>query len=215
MDPLAEQMANFNKGMSSFTLRASRVMESHVKEAEGTRVQEGDIDNEMKSNLQVMQATYEKLLNGFMEASQDRFSKLEKSVNRIDGHLWRIADKLLSGNIGSSRDSLNLGIPRAILRSGRIVNNGRNEEIAGESNNSPRERKDEEKRIPVQEDIEGGRIQIPNECCYSVDHRSSPLNANATSSLFVSSCYRRCCSTIRLLLLLSSPFAATLLFVSS
>ncbi|KAI9195795.1 hypothetical protein LWI28_018082 [Acer negundo] len=79
-------------------------------------------DDEMKSNLQVMQATYEKLLNGFMEASQDRFSKLEKAVNRI-------VDKLLSGNIRSSRDSLNFGSARAILRSGRIVNNGRNKVV--------------------------------------------------------------------------------------
>ncbi|KAI9191354.1 hypothetical protein LWI28_007391 [Acer negundo] len=120
----------------------------------------------MKSNLQVMQATYEKLLNGFMEASQDSFSKLEKAVNRIDRideHLGRISDKLLSEKIGSSRDLLNLGSARAILRSGRILNNGRNEEIAGESNNSPRERKNEEKGIPIQEDIEGGRIQILDE----------------------------------------------------
>ncbi|KAI9153369.1 hypothetical protein LWI28_010317 [Acer negundo] len=160
MDPLMEQMANFNKGMASFASRASRVTKSHVREAKGTRVQEGDINDEMKSNFQVMQATYEKLLHGFMEASRDRFSKLEKAVNRIDGQLGRIADKLLSRKIESSRDSFNLGSARAILRSGRIMNNGRNEEIAEESNNSPRERKDEKKGIPVLEDIEGGRIQI-------------------------------------------------------
>ncbi|KAI9173708.1 hypothetical protein LWI28_005170 [Acer negundo] len=160
MDPPVEQMVNFNKGMTFFT---SRVTESQVGEAEGTRVQEGDIDDVMKSNLQVMQATYEKLLNGFMEASQDRFSKLEKAVNRIDGHLGRIVNKLLSGKIGSSMDSFNLGSATAILRSGRIMKNGRNEEIMGESNSSPRKRKDEEKGIPVQEDIEGGRIQIPDE----------------------------------------------------
>ncbi|KAI9197006.1 hypothetical protein LWI28_028949 [Acer negundo] len=144
-------MENFNKGMASFTSRASRVTES-----------------------QVMQATYEKLLNRFMEASQDRFSKLEKAVNIIDGHLVRIADKLLSGKIGSSRDLLNLGSARAILRSGRIVDNGRNEEIVGEINNSPRERKDKEKWIPVQEDIEGGRIQIPDEL--------ETLNANPSNN---------------------------------
>ncbi|KAI9196805.1 hypothetical protein LWI28_027177 [Acer negundo] len=59
--------------------------------------------------------------------------------------MGRIADKLLSGKIGSSRDSLNLGSARVILRSGRIVKNGRNEEIMGESNNSPMEKKDEER----------------------------------------------------------------------
>ncbi|KAI9165953.1 hypothetical protein LWI28_023561 [Acer negundo] len=160
MDPLAEQMENFNKGMASFTLRASRVTKSQVRDVEGTRVQEGGIEDDMKRNLQVMQATYEKLLNGFMEASQDRFSKLEKAVNKIDRHLGRIMDKVLNREIGSSRDLLNLGSARTILRSGRIMNNGRNGEITGVSNNSPRDRNDEEKGILVQEDIEGGRIQI-------------------------------------------------------
>ncbi|KAI9165843.1 hypothetical protein LWI28_021565 [Acer negundo] len=127
MDPLAAQMAYFNNGMTSFALRASRVMESQVIEAEGMRFQEGDIEDEMKRNLQVTQAT--------------------------------IADKVLNREIGSSRDSLSL----AILRSGRIVINGRNEEITDERNNSPKERNGEEKRIPVWEGIEGGRIQILDE----------------------------------------------------
>ncbi|KAI9159748.1 hypothetical protein LWI28_001538 [Acer negundo] len=140
-------MENFNKGMALFTLRASRVTESQLREAEGMRVQEGVIEDEMKRNLQVIQVTYEKLLNGFVEASQDRFLKLEKAVNIIDGHLGRIADKVLNREIGSSRDSLNLGSARSILRSGRIMNNGRSEEITDKSNNSPRERNNEEKGI--------------------------------------------------------------------
>ncbi|KAI9182598.1 hypothetical protein LWI28_027044 [Acer negundo] len=167
-------MENYNKGMASFTSRASRVTESQVREADGTRVQEGDINDEMKRNLQVMQAMYEKLLKGLKEASQDRFSKLERAINRIDGHLGRIADKVLNRNIESSKDSLNLGSAMAILRSGRIVNNGRNEEITGERNNSPRERNDEKKGIPVQEDIEGGRIQISDEI--------ETLNANPSNN---------------------------------
>ncbi|KAI9176957.1 hypothetical protein LWI28_009203 [Acer negundo] len=149
MDPLTAQMVNFNKGMTSFTSRTSRITKSQVREAEGMRVQEEDIKDEMNRNLQVIQATYKKLLNGFMEASQDRFSKLEKAVNRIEGHLGRIEDKVLNREIVSLRDSLNLECARAILRSGRIVNNGRNEEIIDESNNAPRERNDEEKGILV------------------------------------------------------------------
>ncbi|KAI9152984.1 hypothetical protein LWI28_004047 [Acer negundo] len=69
MDPLVEQMANFNKGITSFTSRALRVTESQVREVEGMRVHERDIKDEMKRNLQVMQSMYERLLNGFMEAS--------------------------------------------------------------------------------------------------------------------------------------------------
>ena len=48
MDSLAAQMANFNKGMASFALRASRMMESQVREAEEMKLQEGDIEDEMK-----------------------------------------------------------------------------------------------------------------------------------------------------------------------
>ncbi|KAK1548437.1 hypothetical protein Q3G72_010551 [Acer saccharum] len=98
-----------------------------------------------------------------MEASQDRFSKLENSVKRIEGHIGRIADKVLNGEIGSSSDSLHLGSAKAILRSGRIVNNRRNEEQIEESNKTPREKNDEEKEIPAREDIEGERIQVPIE----------------------------------------------------
>ncbi|KAI9157276.1 hypothetical protein LWI28_019684 [Acer negundo] len=94
MGPLAKEMEIFNKGMASFTLRASRVPQSQVREADGTRVQEGDIEDDMKRNLQAMQATYEKLLNGFMEASQGRFSKLEKAINRIDGHWGELRTSL-------------------------------------------------------------------------------------------------------------------------
>ncbi|KAK1568231.1 hypothetical protein Q3G72_021973 [Acer saccharum] len=122
-------MANFNEGMALFASRASRVMEGQVREAKDMRLQEGDIEDEMKRNLQDTQATYEKLLNGFMETSQDR-------------------------------DSLNLSSSGAILRSGRIVNNGRNEETMDESNKTPRERNDEEKGILVREDTEGGKVKI-------------------------------------------------------
>ncbi|KAK1588755.1 hypothetical protein Q3G72_026701 [Acer saccharum] len=127
------------------------------------KVQEGGIEDEMKRNLQVTQVAYEKLLNGFMEASQYRFSKLEKSIYRIEGHMGRIADRVLNREFGSSKDSLNLGSARAILRHGRIVNNRKNEDVTNESNTSPRERNDEEKRIPDREDIEDGRIQILDE----------------------------------------------------
>ncbi|KAI9173503.1 hypothetical protein LWI28_002360 [Acer negundo] len=54
------------------------------------KLQEGNVEDEIKRNLQDTQATYKKLLNGFMKASQDRFSKLEKSVNRIEGHMGKI-----------------------------------------------------------------------------------------------------------------------------
>ncbi|KAK0574437.1 hypothetical protein LWI29_023705 [Acer saccharum] len=101
-------------------------------------LKEGDLEDEMKTNLQQTQTTYERLLNGFMKASQDRFSKLENSVKRIEGHIGRIAKKVLNGEIGSSNDSLHLGGVKAILRSGRIVNNGRNEEQIEESNKTPR-----------------------------------------------------------------------------
>ncbi|KAK1592210.1 hypothetical protein Q3G72_021302 [Acer saccharum] len=74
-----------------------------------------------------------------------------------------IADKVLNGEIGSSSDSLHLGSAKAILRSGRIVNNGRNEEQIEESNKTPKERNDEEKEIPAREDTGGERIQVPNE----------------------------------------------------
>ncbi|KAK0571379.1 hypothetical protein LWI29_014896 [Acer saccharum] len=94
---------------------------------------------------------------------QDRFSKLEKSINRIEGHIGRIADKVLNGEIKSSRDSLKLGSAIAILRSGRIVNNGRNEETTDESNKSPKERNDEEIGVSVRGNNEGERIQIPDE----------------------------------------------------
>ena len=87
-----------------------------------------------------------------MEASQDRFSILEKSVNRIEGHLGRIADKVLNGGIGSSKGSPHLGSANAILRSGRIVNNVRNEEPIEGSNETPRERNNEEKEIPSEEE---------------------------------------------------------------
>ncbi|KAK1591427.1 hypothetical protein Q3G72_007628 [Acer saccharum] len=178
MDPLAEQMAKFSKGMASFASRALRVTECQAGKVEGMKVQEGSIEDETKRNLQVAQAAYEKLLNGFMEASQDRFSKLEKSMNRIEGHIGRIADRVLNREFGSSKDSLNLGNARSILRSGRIVNNGRNEEFTNERNTSPRERNDEEKRIPDREDIEDGRIQILDEVESS---KTNPINNKPSS----------------------------------
>ncbi|KAK1551261.1 hypothetical protein Q3G72_032997 [Acer saccharum] len=171
-------MVNFGKGMSSFASRASRVMESQVRKAEGIEVQEEGIEDEMKRNLQATQAAHEKLLNGFMEASQDRFSKLEKSINKIKGHMGRIADRVLNREFGSSKDSLNLGSVRAILRSERIVNNGRNEEVTDESNTSPRKRNDEVKRIPDREDIEDGRIQILDEVEAS---KMNPINNKPSS----------------------------------
>ncbi|KAK1564659.1 hypothetical protein Q3G72_008247 [Acer saccharum] len=153
------------------------------------KVQEGGIEDEMKRNLQVTQAAYEKLLNGFMEASQDRFmeasqdrfSKLERSINRIERNMGRIVDRVLNREFGSSRDSLNLGSARAILRSGRIVNNGRNEEVTevtDESNTSSRERNDEEKRISDRENIKDGRIQIPDEVEAS---KMNPINNKLSS----------------------------------
>ncbi|KAK1564621.1 hypothetical protein Q3G72_007259 [Acer saccharum] len=163
MDSLAIQMANFNEGMVSFASRASTVTEDHSREDKEIGLKEGDLGDEMKRNLQQTQTTYERLLNGFMEASQDRFSRLEKMVKKIEGHIGRIADKVLNGEIGSSSDSLHLGSAKAILRCGRIVNNGRNEELIEESNKTPRERNDEEKEIPAREDIGGERIQVPNE----------------------------------------------------
>ena len=77
------------------------------------RFQGGDIEDEMKRNLQDTQATYEKLLNGFMETSQDCFSKLEESIKRIEWHIGKISDKVLNCEIGSSRDSFNLDSARA------------------------------------------------------------------------------------------------------
>ncbi|KAK1550013.1 hypothetical protein Q3G72_012327 [Acer saccharum] len=138
-------------------------MKDQIREDREIGLKEGDLGDEMKRNLQLTQTTYERLLNGFMEASQDRFSRLEKSVKRIKGHIRRIADKVLNGEIGSSSDSLHLGSAKAILRSGRIVNNGINEEPIEESNKTPRERNDEEKEIPAREDTGGKKIQVPNE----------------------------------------------------
>ena len=47
-----------------------------------------------------------------------------------------------------------------------------------ESNTSPRERNNEEKRIPDREDIEDGRIQIPNEVETS---KTNPINNKPSS----------------------------------
>ena len=42
-------------------------------------------------------------MNGFVEAIQSRFSKLEESIGRLEGHVGRIADKVLRGEtVGSS-----------------------------------------------------------------------------------------------------------------
>ena len=84
-------------------------------------------------------------MNGFMDASQSRFLKLEESIGRLEGHVEKIADKVLRGEAVGSSDSFNLGSARAILRSGRIVNNGINEGITVGSDNSPIEGNDEEK----------------------------------------------------------------------
>ncbi|KAI9201524.1 hypothetical protein LWI28_024792 [Acer negundo] len=61
MDSFDAQMANFNKGMSSLALGASRVTKGQVREAMDMKLQEEDVEDEMKRNLQDTQATYEKL----------------------------------------------------------------------------------------------------------------------------------------------------------
>ena len=124
---------------------------------------EEGIEDEMRRNLQETQATYEKLLNGFMEASQSRFLKLEESIGRLEGHVGRIADKVLSGEVIGSSDSLNFGSARAILRSGRVVNNGRNEGVTIDNNNSPIEGNDEENVVLAREIVEREKTLIPEE----------------------------------------------------
>jgi hypothetical protein len=137
MDSLAEQMEKFTREMTTFATRSSREEESEVRAPEEVEFHEEGIEDEMRRNLHETQATYEKLLNGFMEASQSRFLKLEESIGRLEGHVGRIAEKVLSGEVMGSSDSLNLGSARAILRSGRVVNNGRNEGVTSDNNNSP------------------------------------------------------------------------------
>ncbi|KAK0608020.1 hypothetical protein LWI29_024261 [Acer saccharum] len=91
-------------------------------------------------------------LTGQMEVEEDTF-KEEMPEEERGGP----AEEL------DSSDSFHLGSAKAILRSGRIVNNGRNEEPIEESNETPRERNDDEKEIPVRKDTRGKKIHVPNE----------------------------------------------------
>ena len=82
MDSLAEQMANFNREMTTFATRTSRGVEKQVRVPEEVEFHEEGMEDEMRRNLQETQATCEKLLNGFMDASQSWFLKLEESIGR-------------------------------------------------------------------------------------------------------------------------------------
>ena len=79
MDSLAEQMENFTREMTTFATRSSRGVESEVRASEEVEFHEEGIEDEMRRNLQETQATYEKHLNGFMEASQSRFMEASQS----------------------------------------------------------------------------------------------------------------------------------------
>ncbi|KAK1550252.1 hypothetical protein Q3G72_016185 [Acer saccharum] len=89
----------------------------------------------------------EKILNGFMEASSDKFSKLEDSVRRIEGYIGKIAKEVLSTEFKDSKESSNQGSDRVVLRSGRVVNNGREGETVKERSEPPREVEDREVQV--------------------------------------------------------------------
>ena len=80
MDSLAEQMANFNREMTTFATRTSRGVERQERVLEEVEFHEEGMEDEMRRNLQETQATYEKLLNGFMDASQSRFLKIKQII---------------------------------------------------------------------------------------------------------------------------------------
>ena len=51
MDSLAEQMANFNRGMTTFATRTSRGVEKQVRVPEEVEFHEESMENEMRRNL--------------------------------------------------------------------------------------------------------------------------------------------------------------------
>ena len=163
MDSLAEQMEAFTREMATFATRSSRGTEREVREPEEVEFHEEGIEDEMRRNLHETQATYERLLNGFMEASHNRFLKLEESIGRLEGHVGVIAEKVLSGKVMDSSDSPNLGSARAVLRSGRVVNNGRNEGVPIDNTNSPIEGIDKEDVVPERETVDRERALGPEE----------------------------------------------------
>ncbi|KAK1583076.1 hypothetical protein Q3G72_020742 [Acer saccharum] len=122
MDHFGLQLAKFNQDMELFASRHSREERAHDSNTSNTGPKDENPKEEMLEAIQALQMSYKQALNGCLEASALRFSRLEASLRRIGVHLGAIM-KAMQG-----KKSQEFPSPPMLEKATTIPWNGENEE---------------------------------------------------------------------------------------
>ncbi|KAK1553978.1 hypothetical protein Q3G72_006059 [Acer saccharum] len=94
MAPFGLQLAKFNRDMELFASRHSREERAHDSNSSNMGPKDENPEEEMLEAIRASQISYERTLNGCLEASALRFSRLEASLRRVEVHFGAIMDAM-------------------------------------------------------------------------------------------------------------------------